>query len=184
MPSRLSRFIVHLLIPEARVWYGVESGAIVAIKIEIPGERTLELAHLVLDVNGTLACDGVLEPGVVERIARLREQLEVHLLTADTHGGQAAVDAALSLRAIRIRPGQERAQKAAFLRALPGECAACGNGANDAAMLEAAALGIAVLGREGLCRETLEAADVLTLSAVDALDLLLHPARLRATLRR
>ncbi len=155
-----------------------------AITIEIPGRGTLRLAHLVLDVNGTLACDGVLEPGVAERIARLRERLEVHLLTADTHGGQAAIDRALSLSAVRVRPGQERAQKAAFLRALAGESAACGNGANDVAMLEAAALGIAVLGREGLCREALAAADVLCASGADALDLLLHPARLRATLRR
>lgn len=155
-----------------------------ALVIEISGYRTLALAHLVLDVNGTLALDGVLEPGVAERIAALRERLEVHLLTADTHGGQTAIDEALGLRAVRIRPGLERAQKEAFVRALGGECAACGNGANDAGMLAASALGIAVLGREGLCRETLEAADVLCASAADALDLLLHPARLRATLRR
>lgn len=155
------------------------------ITIEIPGRGPLALAHLVLDVNGTLACDGVLEPGVAERIGALRAELEVHLLTADTHGGQAAIDAALGLTAIRVRAGEERAQKAAFLRSLRGgECAAFGNGANDVAMLEAAALAVAVLGREGLCREALEAADLLALSAVDALDLLLHPARLRATLRR
>jgi len=60
---------------------------------------------------------------------------------------------------------------------------AIGNGANDAAMLQEAALGIAVLGPEGLAAEALLAADVVVASIEDALDLLLRPHRLVATLR-
>jgi soluble P-type ATPase len=51
-------------------------------------------------------------------------------------------------------------------------------------MLEEAALGIAVLGPEGLAVPALLAADVLVASIEDALDLLLNPRRLIATLRR
>jgi soluble P-type ATPase len=51
-------------------------------------------------------------------------------------------------------------------------------------MLRAAALGIAVLAGEGLAVEALLAADVLALGPSDALDLLLNPRRLAATLRR
>jgi soluble P-type ATPase len=51
-------------------------------------------------------------------------------------------------------------------------------------MLEAAALGIAVLGDEGLATEALQAADVVAGSIVQALDLLIRPARLVATHRR
>lgn len=61
--------------------------------------------------------------------------------------------------------------------------AAIGNGANDAKMLETAALGIAVLGPEGLAVETLHAANVVVPHINDALDLLLKPVRLIATLR-
>jgi len=34
------------------------------LTIEIPGVRTLRIEHLVLDNNGTLACDGRLVKGV------------------------------------------------------------------------------------------------------------------------
>ena len=61
---------------------------------------------------------------------------------------------------------------------------AIGNGANDAEMLAAAALGIAVLGPEGLATATLRAVDVVVGRIEDALDLLLQPQRLVATLRR
>ena len=56
------------------------------IEIDIPGKGIYRLDHLVLDVSGTIACDGVLISGVSERVAKLRSFMEVHLLTADTHG--------------------------------------------------------------------------------------------------
>lgn len=62
-------------------------------------------------------------------------------------------------------------------------CAAIGNGANDAAMLEAARLGLAVVGQEGASAATLRAADVVCVSILDALDLLARPDALAATLR-
>jgi soluble P-type ATPase len=51
-------------------------------------------------------------------------------------------------------------------------------------MLHEAALGICVLGPEGMAVEALMAADVVAPSVLDALDLLYHPLRLMATLRR
>jgi soluble P-type ATPase len=61
---------------------------------------------------------------------------------------------------------------------------AIGNGENDVGMLISAAIGIAVLGEEGLASRAYQAADVISRSIGDALDLVLHPARLSATLRR
>ena len=58
-----------------------------------------------------------------------------------------------------------------------------GNGRNDRLMLDEAALGVVVVQREGAAVETLLAADVVCQSIVDALDLLLNPLRLKATLR-
>jgi soluble P-type ATPase len=51
-------------------------------------------------------------------------------------------------------------------------------------MIQSAAIGIAVMGREGLSQEALQAADLVVPSILDALDLLLNPRRLVATLRR
>ncbi|MCA9958568.1 MAG: HAD hydrolase family protein, partial [Anaerolineales bacterium] len=62
-------------------------------------------------------------------------------------------------------------------------CVAVGNGRNDALMLQAAALGIAVLQAEGTAVVTLTAADVVTPTILDALALLTEPRRLIATLR-
>jgi soluble P-type ATPase len=58
------------------------------IIVEIPGRPKLTVEHLVLDVNGTLAQAGQLVGGVVDRLQSLRKILEIHLLTADTHGRQ------------------------------------------------------------------------------------------------
>ena len=113
------------------------------IEINIPGRAKLTLEHLVMDVNGTLALDGILIAGVAERINRLRNRLDVHLLTADTHGGQALIDQALGLKAVRIQPGNEIEQKAAYVQQLGAEhVVAIGQGANDAGMLQTAALGL------------------------------------------
>ena len=37
------------------------------IKIEIPGRETIEIEHVVLDYNGTIALDGRLIAGAAER---------------------------------------------------------------------------------------------------------------------
>jgi len=155
------------------------------IEIEIPGRDTLRLEHLVLDVNGTIAVDGQLVGGVAQRLAELHHSIEVHMLTADTRGRQQAIDAQLRIEAARIAAGNEVAQKAAFVQRLGGESVcAVGNGANDAEMLREAKLAIAVLGDEGLAVEALDGADVVVPHVNVALDLLLNPLRLVATLRR
>lgn len=147
--------------------------------VEIPGRRALRLEHLALDLNGTIAGGGRLLPGVARRIAALARALEVTVLTADTFGTAARALRGLPVGFHAVRTG---ADKARFVAARRG-VAAVGNGANDAAMLRRAALGIAVLGPEGLSAALPAAADVLAPGAVEALDLLLDPRRLAATLR-
>ncbi len=155
------------------------------LEIVISSRDRLRLEHLVLDLNGTVALDGTLLPGVRERVARLRPTLTVHLVSADTHGTLAAVAEDLGVTPSRLEPGDEGEQKAALVERLGADrLVAIGNGANDARMLERAALGIAVLGPEGLALSCLQAADVLAPDITAALDLLLFPRRLVATLRR
>jgi P-type E1-E2 ATPase len=155
------------------------------IELNIPGKGILRIEHLVSDVNGTLAVDGQLIPGVARSLAALEDRLTVHLLTADTHGRQETIDRQLGLKAIRIQPGNEAAAKAEYLQQLgPASVAAVGQGANDAEMLRQAAIGICVESKEGLAVETLMAADLLAPDILSALDLLENPLRIVASLRR
>ncbi|HEU0292305.1 MAG TPA: hypothetical protein VFR47_06195 [Anaerolineales bacterium] len=155
------------------------------IQFNIPGIGEYNLEHLVMDVNGTLAVDGQLIEGVAAKVASLREQLTIHLLTADTHGRQAAIDQQLGLTAVRIKPGGESLQKADYVRRLgTGSVVAIGQGANDAEMLAAAGLGICVTSLEGLARETLLASDLVVPTILSALELLEKPMRIVASLRR
>ena len=155
------------------------------IKIEIPSRGLLEIEYLVLDVNGTIAIDGKLIQGVAESLKRLQSHLTIRMITADTHGGQAQIDSILGLKAERLKAGNEAEQKEAFVRSLGAKkVIAMGNGANDALMLKVAAIGIAVMGEEGLAVEALSAADLVITDPVRAFELIENPKRLIATLRK
>ena len=155
------------------------------IELNIPGRGLVSLEYLVSDVNGTLAVDGQLIDGIPRLLHSLRDRLEIHLLTADTHNRQELIDQQLNLRAVRIQPGGESQQKADYVRRLGAEhVVALGQGANDAGMLNAAALGICILSAEGVSIEALQAADVLASDIYNALELLEKPVRLVATLRK
>jgi len=155
------------------------------LELTIPGRGELRTRHLVTDVNGTLALDGLLLDGLIKRIGALRDRLQIHLLTADTHGRQTAIDQQLNLTAVRIKGGNEAQQKAEYVKKLGADSViAIGQGANDAAMLKAAALGLCVMSQEGAAVETLLAADLLVPDIFAALDLLDHPLRLIASLRK
>ncbi|MDA8346432.1 MAG: hypothetical protein M0Z66_13260 [Thermaerobacter sp.] len=152
------------------------------LSFTLPDGDEYHLQHLCLDLNGTIALDGRLVEGAAERLAAIRDHLEIHLLTAGTHGGVPEVERALGVQATSIHGGEE---KEAFVASLgPQGVVAIGNGRNDAAMLALARLGICVVGPEGAAREAVMAADVVAPSPQAALSLLLHPDRLRATLRR
>jgi len=160
--------------------------------LDIPGCERIELEHLVCDFNGTLAEDGCLWEGVAWRITRVAAILQVHLLTADTYGTaqraaeilQEACDASDVARPVweRVASGQEKEQ---YLQRLGAQSVvAIGNGANDVDMLRAAALSICVMGSEGACTEALLASQLVVTNPIDALDVILRPSRLTATLRQ
>jgi len=154
------------------------------IELNIPGRERLQLTHLVCDVNGTLTLDGRLIDSVKHSLTQLNDRLQIHLLTADTHGKQTEIDRLLGLTAVRLQPGDEVSQKAAYVTSLgAASVVAIGQGANDAGMLKAAGLGIVVLGREGAAVSTLLAADVVVPDIISAVELLEKPLRLLATLR-
>jgi P-type E1-E2 ATPase len=155
------------------------------LTLEIPGWKTLNLEYLVLDVNGTLATDGEILPGIAPAVEQLKGSLIITLLTADTFGKGTQLAEALGVDLRVIPAGDEREHKLKYIHSLGEErVVSVGQGANDAWMLRDAGLGICVLSAEGTAVQTMLAADVLARDGMEALNLLLHPDRLKATLRR
>ncbi len=156
------------------------------IEIDIPRFGRLRLEHLLLDLNGAVALDGAVPDVVSLLVCKLAERIHVSLLTADTFGTGKEAAGRLGIEFVLLDPSREEAeQKAAVARRLgPDKCVAIGNGSNDVKLLEECVLGIAVVGREGVSAPLLAMADVAVTDPVDALELLLTPKRLVATLRR
>ncbi|WP_045211074.1 HAD family hydrolase [Desulfonatronovibrio magnus] len=154
------------------------------MQIVIPGYKTLELEHLALDYNGTLAFDGEIIEGVVPRLKTLSESLSIHVLTADTFGHArqklSGVDCSFHL----IGKGDQAQAKADYIDRLGAEhTISMGNGRNDRLMLERSALGIGLVQGEGAAVNSLTSADIICTHINHGLDLLLFPLRLTATLR-
>ena len=154
------------------------------ITIEIPGRQALTLEHLVSDFNGTIAETGQLIAGVDERLRTLSEQLQITVLTADTFGKARTELRDLPVEVVILSGSDEDAAKAAHVKQLgSSRTVALGNGHNDRLMLKEAALGLVVMQSEGTAAGAFEASDVVFGDIRDALDALLDPQRLVATLR-
>lgn len=151
------------------------------IKVDVPPSSSLSVSKVLFDFNGTLALDGKLSPHIRKRISELSRIVEVHVATADTH--QSAREELHDLP-IQLHIVQTGLDKLAILRKLGArETVAIGNGNNDEAMFEAAALSLAIISTEGLSVRALMRAQLVLSSIDDAFDLLMNPARMKAGLR-
>ncbi|MEE9611391.1 MAG: hypothetical protein V3W19_09070 [Desulfatiglandales bacterium] len=154
------------------------------IKIAVPGYKNLKFKYLVLDYNGTLSCDGKILNGVKDALKALAENLQIHILTADTFGKARSQLVGVPCELSILPSANQDTGKLDYVKRLSSEFTVCiGNGRNDRLMLKEAALGIAVVLEEGTAVDTLVAADVVCNSINSALELLRNPLRLIATLR-
>ena len=154
------------------------------IKIEIPNTASIQAEHLVLDYNGTLAIDGILIPDVKERLNALADKINIHVVTADTFGKAQENLNGIHCQCIIINDIEQVFRKKEYISRLGlHNVIAIGNGSNDVLMLKNAALGIAVIQKEGASLKTMLNADIVCKEITDALDLLINPLRIVATLR-
>jgi len=154
------------------------------IEIKIPGNKILQLEHLVLDYNGTIAFDGALIDGVKECLVELSQMLTIHVITADTFGSVKKALEDIDCKLAVIPLDHQDVAKLEYVKNLGREqTVSMGNGVNDRLMLKASALGVAVIQGEGAAFETLASADVVCTDILSALSLLIQPLRLTATLR-
>lgn len=154
------------------------------INIDIPGWENITIENVVFDLNGTVATDGKIPAELRERIKSLAGMVRVYILTADTQGTASEEIKNMEIELVKITEADTKKGKFDFLRTLNlGTTVAIGNGSNDQLILKEAALGIAVLGDEGLSVSAMKNADIVVKNIADALSLFLKPKRLIATLR-
>ncbi len=154
------------------------------ITLDIPGRGRLTLKNIVLDFNGTIALDGIILPGVKERLKALSADLDIYVLTADTNGTCRSACSDINCNIEIFTEKLCATEKLNFIKSLGAHgTVTIGNGNNDSLMLAGAALGIIVLGPEGASVKALTAADVVVTDITSGLDILLYPKRLLATLR-
>ena len=151
---------------------------------DIPGWGSVDIENIVIDLNGTIATDGRVPLKVKEKINSLSDQVKIYILTADTQGTANEEILGMNAKLIKIPEEDSKQGKIDFLKTLNLEgTVAIGNGSNDQLILKEAALGIAILGDEGVSVSAIKSADIVVRNIQNALDLLLKPKRLIATLR-
>ena len=154
------------------------------IEISIPGWGDMEIENIVLDLNGTIATDGKIPSEVKEKIKSLSHKVKIYILTADTQGTASEESSDMGVELLKVSEEDSAEVKLRVLESLdPTATVALGNGNNDHLILKEAALGIAVLGDEGMSVSAMKSADIVVKNISDALDLFLKPKRLVATLR-
>jgi soluble P-type ATPase len=144
----------------------------------------MEIENIVLDLNGTIATDGKIPSEVKGKLNSLSDRANIYILTADTQGTASEETSDMGVELLKVSEKDSAEVKLRVLESLdPEKTVAIGNGNNDHLILKEAALGIAVLGDEGMSFSAMKNADIIVKNISDALDLFLRPKRLIATLR-
>jgi soluble P-type ATPase len=157
------------------------------IAIDIPGSGKRHIRIVVSDYTGTHSFGGVIEPAVKRRLKDLVALVDLHIVTADSFGTAERELAGIAVPYM-LQTGSHDVEKAAYVSQFDLQhVAAFGNGNNDRLMLKAVkeggGLAIAVDNGEGCAMDAMRHADVFVVGAANAIDLLLDPVRLKATLR-
>jgi len=154
------------------------------VVIEIPGKSVLQLENLLIDFNGTIATDGIIEPGIKKRINLLGQKLKIFILSADTRGTLKEATKGIKAEVLRVSEKNSSKGKREILHRIGfNKTAVIGNGYNDLFILKEARIGIAVIGHEGASVKALLVSDIVVKDIADALELFMRPVRITATLR-
>ncbi len=148
----------------------------------VPGVGELELDTIIFDLNGTLTVRGMLSQGVAERLQRLKNfGYTCVLFSGDQRGN--AQKLAQELRILFVPTKDTEAKRVAAQKYDKEHTVAIGNGRIDIGVFENAKVRIGTLQAEGVHTVILAHIDILVPSIMDALDLLLDPDSLAATMR-
>lgn len=154
------------------------------LKLDIPGRGIIEIENVVFDYNGTLAVDGNMLQSTKDMLMKIKDFLNVYILTADTYGTvkEKCIDIDVNLKTFPCE--NVGICKSEIVKNLDKEKTICvGNGYNDIIMLQESMLSIGIIGDEGCCGKLLLVCDIVVKDIKDVFDMLLKPDRIKATLR-
>lgn len=154
------------------------------IEVDIPGRKKLLIENIVFDYNGTIAVDGILPEDIKESLMKIRENLNVYIITADTYGNVVNQCKELPIEVETFTEGNATVYKRKFVEKIGAEYTiAVGNGFNDAEMFKVSALSVAVIGEEGCCTGALINSHIVVKDIRDVFSMIMKRDRMRATLR-
>lgn len=151
--------------------------------INVPGWGSIQLENLVLDLNGTLTESGNFISGVVDYLEKLRAQgFKIFVLSGDTRGVlQQTFALSPDIEAVIAETAEDKKR---FVESVGAERAVCvGNGNIDTEMFKIAGLSICTIQAEGATTKAMLHADIVVTHIHHALEILLDPDKLVATLR-
>lgn len=150
----------------------------------IPWHKKLfNLNTLILDLNGTISIDGVLISWVKEKISELKKMgWEVLLCSWDTQWTAAKI-AKNIWATIHICKNQKDKEKI-LKKYVAKHCVAIGNWNIDIQLMKKCKLSIAVIQAEWCSQQAIRTSHIVCTNINDALNILLLPKRLIATLRK
>ncbi|HLR20485.1 MAG TPA: ATPase P [Tissierellaceae bacterium] len=154
------------------------------INLDIPGWKSISIKNIVFDYNGTLAVDGKISKSTKKRIKKLKDILNIYILTADTYGTVKEECRDLGV-GIKTFP-QENAgrEKKRIIQELGNNITiSVGNGFNDIPMSEESILSIGIIGEEGACGQIFNSCDIVVNNLENVFDILDNTDRIKATLR-
>ena len=157
------------------------------VPIDIPGFGKRHILAVVSDYTGTYSLGGAIARDVKKKLTDLAAVVDLHIVTADSFG-TAERELAGIATPYKLRTERHDIEKQDYLRRFDlRQVAAFGNGNNDRLMLKAVkeggGLAVAVDNGEGCAMDAMLNAHLFVVGAANALDLLLDPLRLKATLR-
>lgn len=152
------------------------------MKYMVPGVGELELNTIIFDLNGTLTVRGKLPQEVFEQIQKLRDiGFTCVLFSGDQRGNAQKLAQELGIDFVPTK--DTKAKREAARKYDKEHIVAVGNARIDIGVFENAKVRIGTLQAEGIHPGILSHIDILVPSIINALDLLLDPDSLAATMR-
>ncbi|MDM8533466.1 ATPase P [Clostridiaceae bacterium HSG29] len=153
--------------------------------INVPETGKYEIENIVFDYNGTIAINGEIINGILEKIVKLAESFNVTIITADTFNTvkRAFKNTDVNIHIIDSIDGT--IQKKEFVEEVgSNKTIALGNGRNDELMLKEAIISVAILNDEGVSLKALNNADFLLKDINHFFEMIEEPKKLVAILRK
>ncbi len=158
-----------------------------AIDVKVPWGEKYKINHVVFDLNGTLADHGKIADTTMELLKKLAKETEVYILTADTHETAEELKKEIKdfAQLVVLQSNDHALEKAQFVHALGyRETITLGNGGNDYKMVQESVLSFGVIGGEGFYAPLIQKVDILVDSVDHAIEMLINPMKIVATIRK